>query len=147
MDGNNIDQIEIFIQLKKRIVLALMFLVMKTRKNIEFMYQKILWKEMLIYYWFLYIHVWSNFASCKKTFFCYFLQAFQAAEILKTHISDCFKDIGKQMIKMPTNGEHVILKNYKKNIKSPFVILKSKIRVSPIQTSIKNMLLAVMIIN
>ena len=34
---------------------------------------------------------------------------------LKTHISDCFKDIGKQMIKMPTNGEHVIFKNYEKS--------------------------------
>ena len=59
----------------------------------------------------------------RKHFFCYCLQAFQAAEILKTHISDCFKDIGKQMIKMTTNGEHVIFKNYEKNIKLPFVIL------------------------
>ena len=40
----------------------------------------------------------------KKMFCCYSLQAFKAAETLKCHIKDCFKNDGKQRIKMPKKG-------------------------------------------
>ena len=43
-------QIRAVSKLKNRIVLALMFLLMKIRKNIQSMCQKVLSKEMLIYY-------------------------------------------------------------------------------------------------
>ena len=77
---------------------------------------------------------------------CYCLKAFSATEILKSHISDCLKNIGKQMIKMPKNGECVIFENYERKIKSPFKILKNKIQMSLIQTSMENMF-AVVVIN
>ena len=38
------------------------------------------------------------------------LQAFSIAEILKDHNNDCFKIIGKEMIKMPKKGKYLILK-------------------------------------
>ena len=44
-------KLEIFIKLEKIILLALLFLVMKTRKNnIQFLCEEILSKDMLIYY-------------------------------------------------------------------------------------------------
>ena len=47
---------------------------------------------------------------------------FSAEEILKHHVKDCFKINDKQRIKMPKKGECVRFKNYKRKIKSPFMI-------------------------
>ena len=44
-------KLELFTKLKKRITSALMFLVMKTKKNIQYKCQKILAKDVLIYCW------------------------------------------------------------------------------------------------
>ena len=52
----------------------------------------------------------------------YCLQAFSTEEVLKSHINDCFKINGKQMIKMPKTDEYVRYKNYERNIKSRFMI-------------------------
>ena len=41
----------------------------------------------------------------RKYFCCYCLQAFSTEKILQCHVKDCFKINGKQMIKMPKNGE------------------------------------------
>ena len=54
--------------------------------------------------------------------FCRFcLQAFSTEEILKRHIKDFFKIIGKQRIKFPKKGEYVKFENFEKR-KSPFMI-------------------------
>ena len=58
----------------------------------------------------------------RKRFCCYRPQPFRAEEILKRHIKDCLKINGKQRIKMPKNGEYVKFKNYKRKIKSSFII-------------------------
>ena len=41
---------------------------------------------------------------------------------LKSYVNDCFKINGKQMIKIPKNGEYVTFKNYKRKIKASFMI-------------------------
>ena len=58
----------------------------------------------------------------QKRFLLYCLQAFSTTETSKSHVNDCFKINGKQMIKMPGKGEYVKFKNYKRNIKSLFMI-------------------------
>ena len=58
----------------------------------------------------------------RKHFFRYCLQALSTKEILKCYINDCFKINGKQMIRMPKNGDYVKLKNYERKMKSPFMI-------------------------
>ena len=58
----------------------------------------------------------------RKHFCRYFLQDFSKAEILKSHVNDCFKINGKQMIKMPKIGEYVRFKNYENKMKLPFII-------------------------
>ena len=58
----------------------------------------------------------------RKHFCCYCLHAFITEEILKHHIKGCFKINGKQTIKMPNKGEYVKFKNFKRKIKSPFMI-------------------------
>ena len=95
----------------------------------------------------------------RKHFCRYYLQAFRTAEKLKYHIKDCFKINGKQTIKMPKRGEYIKFKNFRRKIKSPLMIYadfesvlvpehnESKIQRSLILTSIKNMLLVVMVIN
>ena len=37
---------------------------------------------------------------CDRKHFCYFLQSFAAAQILKRHVNNCFEINSKQMIKM-----------------------------------------------
>ena len=59
-----------------------------------------------------------------KLFCRYCFQLFSAEEILKNHIKDCFKFIGKQSIIMSKNGEFAKFKNYGRKIKSPFIIHK-----------------------
>ena len=56
----------------------------------------------------------------KKHFCCYCLHA--SEEIFKCNIKDCFNIICKQTIKMPKKGEYVKSKNFKRKIKSPFMI-------------------------
>ena len=47
---------------------------------------------------------------------------FSTEDILKGHIKDCFKINGKQRIIMPKIGEYVKIKNYERQINSPFII-------------------------
>ena len=86
----------------------------------------------------------------------YCLQAFSTKEILKQHINDCFKINNKKRIKMLKKGEYVKFINDGRKVKSPFTIeavfqcqkiMESKIRMSLIRANVKNMLLAVMVIN
>lgn len=92
--------------------------------------------------------------------FCHCCLAFSLAKILESNVLDCFKISGKQIIKMHKKGKYVRLKNYEKKIKSPFMmyavfesilvseyIIGSQIGSSFIQTNIKSILLAVMVIN
>ena len=46
----------------------------------------------------------------RKHFFHYCLQAFRTKEKLKCHIMDCFKNNGKQTIKMAKKGEYIKFK-------------------------------------
>ena len=100
-----------------------------------------------------------TFHHGRKHFCRYYLQAFRIAEKLKCHIKDYFKINHKQTIKMPKKGEYIKFKNFRRKIKSPFMIYanfesvlvlehnESKIQRSLILTNIKNMLLVVMVIN
>ena len=47
----------------------------------------------------------------EKGFRGYYLQPFSTKEILKSHVINCFKIDGKQMIQMPKEGEYVKFKN------------------------------------
>ena len=58
----------------------------------------------------------------RKYSFRYYLHIFSTEEILKCHITDCFKFDGKQRIIMPKKSEYVKYKNYKRTIKSSFII-------------------------
>ena len=58
----------------------------------------------------------------KKHFCRYCLQAFSTEEILKTHIKDCFKINGKQIIIMSKKSEYVTFKNYERKLKLMFII-------------------------
>ena len=57
--------------------------------------------------------------SCMIILFCRYCSK---EEILKSHIKDCFKINGKQIILMPKKGKFVKFKNYERKIKSPFII-------------------------
>ena len=58
----------------------------------------------------------------RKHFCRYCLHVFITEEILNRHIKDCFKINGKQTIKKPNKGEYVKIKNFKRKIKSSFLI-------------------------
>ena len=61
--------------------------------------------------------------NCRKKHFCrYSLETFITEEILKRHIKECFEFNSKQNNKMPKTAEYVKFKNYKKKLKSPFII-------------------------
>ena len=85
----------------------------------------------------------------------YYLYAFITEKVLKRHIKDSFKINGRHTTKAPKKGEHVKFKNLEIKIKSALMIyanfggiMESKIRMSIMLTNIiKNMLLAVMVIN
>ena len=49
---------------------------------------------------------------CGRKRFCYCLQAFSTEKMLKCHVKDCFKINGRQMIKMPKNGEYARFKTF-----------------------------------
>ena len=95
----------------------------------------------------------------RKHFCDYCLHAFNAEEVLKRHIKDCFKINGEQRIIFPRKGEYVKFKNLERKIKSSFMIYKDfesilvpeyngmQIQTSLILTNINNMLLAVVVIN
>ena len=70
--------------------------------------------------------------SGRKHFCRYCLQAFRITALLKCHIKYCFKINGKQKIKMPKKGEYVRFKNYKRKIKSPFIIYADFLFMTPI---------------
>ena len=57
----------------------------------------------------------------RKHFCCYCLQVFRTADILKNHVTDCFKINGRQIIKMPKNFGYVRFKYYERKIRSPFM--------------------------
>ena len=68
------------------------------------------------------IFMYDHTLHCGKNCFCYYcLQAFSTNEILK-HIKYCFKINGKKKIRMPKKGKYVKFKNYKRKMKSPFII-------------------------
>ena len=69
---------------------------------------------------FIYDHTLNR--GRKYIVISYCLQAFSAAEILKSRVNQYFEINGKQMIKMPEKGKYVKLKNFKRKIKSPFLI-------------------------
>ena len=119
--------------MKKGVLSPLVFLVMKIRKNIKYMYQKNVVKKhidlLLIgnedkrnyvlikdFSTFMHNHIWPR---GRKIFCRHCLQAFSAKEILKRRIKDCFKINGKQRIK---KGEYVRFKNHERKIKLPFMI-------------------------
>ena len=58
----------------------------------------------------------------RKHVYCYCFQAFSTAEILKSHVNDCFKINAKQMIMMHKKGEYVKFKNYERKKESPLMI-------------------------
>ena len=147
-------------KIEKRIPLELVFLVMKTRKNIQFTNRKKCCEEKHVdlslveekrkkhyvlikdFNRFMYNHILHR----RKKHFCrYCLQAFTTEEMLKRHIKDCFKVNGKQRIAMPKKGKYVKFKNYERKIKSPFMIyvdfeciwcqkiMKRKIKKNPTQ--------------
>ena len=91
----------------------------------------------------------------RKHFCRYWLHVF-VTEILKRHIKDCFKLNDKERIIKPKIGEYVKFKNFKRKIKSPFMIyavfdylkiMENKIQMSLILTNIKNILIVAMVIN
>ena len=47
-----------------------------------------------------------------KTFFSLLLQAFRTADLLKSHIKDCFKINGKQDIKIHQKSKYARFKMY-----------------------------------
>ena len=95
----------------------------------------------------------------RKHFCRYCFQVFSSEEILKSHIKDCFKNNGKQTIKMSQNGEYNKFKNSGKKLNhhlwfilnlKVFKYLKikeNKILMILKLTNVKNMLLVVMVIN
>ena len=115
---------------KRRILLALVILAMKIKKNIQSMYQKKCCEEkhvdllligeegkrhnVLIKDFNTFMHDHTLHRGRKH---CYCLQAFSAEEIIRHYIKDCFKVNGKQRITMPTKGEYVKFKNYEKKNK------------------------------
>ena len=68
---------------------------------------------------FMYDHV---LLRGKRHFCCYYLLAFSPEEIWKSHVSDCFKINGKQIIQMLEESEYGKFKNNERKIKSPFMI-------------------------
>ena len=106
-------QSEIHTKLKKRVLSTLVFLVMKIKKNIQSMYQK-MWKKTCSLLLIQdegkrhYVHIrdlntfmYDHILHCGRKHFCWYcLQAFSAEEILKCYIKGCLKIEGKQKIKM-----------------------------------------------
>ena len=58
----------------------------------------------------------------RKHYYRYCLEAFRTADVLKTHIKNCFKINGKQRSKMQKKKEYAEFKNYERKIKSPYII-------------------------
>ena len=124
-------------KIEKKNSIALVFLIIKMKKNIQSMYQKnvvkknkfillLIGKEGKRHYVlikdfnaFMYDH---SLHRGRKHFCRYCLQAFSTEELLISHIKDCFKVNGKQRIIMPKKGEYVTFKNYEIKIKLPFLI-------------------------
>ena len=124
--------------------MAIVFLVIKMRKNIQFTYQKnccekkhadllLIEEEEKRYYVLI-----KDFNTCMydhtihrggKHFCCYCLQAFSTEEILKRRIKDCFKINGKQRIIMSKKDEYLKFKNYERKIKSSFIIYANAERI------------------
>ena len=119
---------------EKEILSALVFLAMKKKKNIQFMYQKQCCEEKHVDLLLLggqrnFVLI-KDFNSCmydhtlhhgRKHFCRYCLQVSSTEEILKRNIKDCFKINCKQQIIMPKEGEFVKLKNYERKIQSSFI--------------------------
>ena len=68
---------------------------------------------------FMYDHTLHR---ARKHFCRYCLQAFSSEEILKIHIKDCFKNNGKQTIRMSEKNEYNKFKNLGEKIKSSFMV-------------------------
>ena len=110
------------------------FLVMKTKKNIQFIYQRNFHNHLDLFLIsgegkkhyivikdldrFIYDH---TLLRERKHFWRYCLQAFSTAEILKSRVNDCFKINGKQMIKLPKIGEYIRFEHYHRKTKALFM--------------------------
>ena len=124
------------LKIEKSNFLALMFLVMKIKKNVQSAYQKLLGKRhvdllligeegkrhnVLIKDFNTFMHDHTLHRGRKHFSWCC-LQAFITEEILRRHIKDCFKINDKQRVIIPEKGEFVKSKNYERKIKSLFII-------------------------
>ena len=119
---------------KKRILSALVLIVMKVRKNIQSMYRQnavkinisLKGEEGKKHFFIikdLNTFMYDNTLPRWRKHFCtYCLQAFRAEEKLKYHIKDWFNIDVKQKIKIPKEDESIRFKNYQGKIKSPFMI-------------------------
>ena len=67
--------------------------------------------------------MYDNTLHRGRIYFCrYCLQAFSTEEMLKRHIKNWFKIIGKQRVGMPKEYEYVRFKTHERKIKSQFMI-------------------------
>ena len=67
--------------------------------------------------------MYDHLFHCRREHFCRCcLHAFNTDEILKHYIKDCFKNNGKQTVKIPKKGENVKFKIFERKIKSPSMI-------------------------
>ena len=110
----------------------LAFLVMKTKKNIQSMFQKILSKGMLNFYWWEKKAKENMLLSKILRHLCiiiHYIVGENASVVIvykllvqKKIVKDCFKINVKPMIKIPEKGEYVRFKNYEGKIELPFII-------------------------
>ena len=114
--------------MKKRILSALAFLVIKTKKNIQYICHRnalkrnMLTKQNKKHYVLIkeFFRVYDHTLHPGRKHFCrYCLEAFSAEKTLKCHVKDSFEINSKQMIMTFKISEFVRLKNYERKIKSP----------------------------
>ena len=125
--SNFLSKLEIFTTLRKKIVSATVFFVVRIEKNFHYMLQKILLRDILFieekgksdYVLIKYFNTFKFTQTLhrdRKHFCCHCLQSFNIAQILEGRVTDCFKINGKH-IKVKLN-----LKTMGRKIKSPFMI-------------------------
>ena len=67
--------------------------------------------------------MYDHWLHCGRNHFCrYCLHAFITEEILKRHIKDCLEINGKQTNKIPKKVVYVKFENFKRKMKSPYLI-------------------------
>ena len=67
--------------------------------------------------------MYDHSLRCRREhFLSLLLTRFHYRGSLKRHIKDCFKNNGKETIKMPKKGEYLKFKDFERKIKSSFMI-------------------------